>query len=273
MLLRYLFSRGSASADDDGSFRVRGEAVSRLEGFSDTVFGFAITLLVISLGAPQSSADLLALQHNVVPFVASFWALFALWRAQFDFFRRYGLEDRQTVRLTGVLLMIVLLAIYPLRFLSTFALDVLPRALLAGDDSMKATMTMEVLPKVVMLYAIGLAGVMAVLSMLYRHAASKSAELALSALELFDTRLLARRYAGAAIINGAIVLWCVVLLSLGADHIRQRDTVWNLGYTLGYPVIMAVAATQMLALRRLRRARRALFPHDAVPGVPLAGAE
>lgn len=272
MLLRYLFSRGRTSENDDDGFQLRGAAVSRLEGFSDTVFGFAITLLVISLKAPDSSTELLAYRHSVLPFVVSFFALFAVWRAQFDFFRRYGLEDRTTIRLTGILLMIVLLAIYPLRFLSSFAFDVLPRALLAHDDSMKAMMTMDVLPRVLMLYALGLAGVLGVLSLLYRHAASRSESLGLSELELFDTKVLARRYAGVALVNGAVVLWCIIMLSLGADHIRKRDNVWALGYGMGYLAIATAVLTNAVTLRRLRRARRALSPRDAIPEAPLAGA-
>ena len=37
-------------------FRWRGGAVSRIEGSSDCVFGFAITLLVVSLGVPSTFA-------------------------------------------------------------------------------------------------------------------------------------------------------------------------------------------------------------------------
>ena len=33
--------------------------------------------------------------------------LFAVWRLQFTYFRRYGLEDNKTVSLTGVLLFVV----------------------------------------------------------------------------------------------------------------------------------------------------------------------
>jgi hypothetical protein len=263
-MLRYLLARGTTSSTDDGAFRARGEAVSRLEGFSDTVFGFAITLLVISQKAPDTAADVLGMEHIVLPFVAAFFALFAIWRAQFDFFRRYGLEDRRTVNLTGVLLMFVLLVIYPLRFLCGFIFDVLPRALVAGNDSMKSAVTLDVLPKVVMLYAIGFGGVMAMLALLYRHAAGRSESLDLSELELFDTRVLARRFTGAAVTSGAIVLWCVAMLSIPADHIHGRDSVWRAGYTYGWVAVMLVAATQGAMLRRLKRAR----PSPAVPFRP-----
>ena len=37
---------------------LRGREVSRIEGFSDAVFGFALTLLVVSLEVPESFADL-----------------------------------------------------------------------------------------------------------------------------------------------------------------------------------------------------------------------
>lgn len=40
----------------DGDFRVRGKEVSRVEGLSDAVFGFAITLLVVSLEVPKTFA-------------------------------------------------------------------------------------------------------------------------------------------------------------------------------------------------------------------------
>lgn len=52
MLLQLLASR--TRTDEDGQpFRWRGEGVSRIEGLRDTVFGFAITLLVVSLEVPK----------------------------------------------------------------------------------------------------------------------------------------------------------------------------------------------------------------------------
>jgi len=42
----------AGTGDGAPRFHLRSESVSRLEGFSDTAFGFAITLLVVSLAVP-----------------------------------------------------------------------------------------------------------------------------------------------------------------------------------------------------------------------------
>src|SRR3954453_16835670 len=91
MLLRSLFT-GRASRRGRISFRWRGDGVSRIEGWSDAVFGFAITLVAISLEVPRTAAELLHNAAGLVPCVVSFLVLFFVWRAQFEFFRRYGLE-------------------------------------------------------------------------------------------------------------------------------------------------------------------------------------
>lgn len=270
MLMRALFAHDSGRADTDLAFRSRGAEVSRLEGFSDAVFGFAITLLVISSRAPESAGELLALRHAVLPFIASFTVLFLLWRAQFDFFRRYGLEDRRTIRLTGVLLGIVLLAVYPVRFLCTAVLDAIPSALLAGNDSMKSVITLPDLPKVFLLYALGFSAVCFVFSRLYRHAASQHAVIGLSTLELFDTRAIERRCIAMTINGLGIAAWCVLLLVIGRDT-PARDSAWHLVYKLGLPLVLLPNLYHRRAARRLDRERRQLVDGAASPVPPPTG--
>jgi uncharacterized membrane protein len=45
----------------DGSkgFRLRGHEVKRIEAFSDAVFDFAVTLLIVSLEVPKSFEELM----------------------------------------------------------------------------------------------------------------------------------------------------------------------------------------------------------------------
>lgn len=44
----------------DGDFRIRGKEISRAEGLSDAAFGFAITLLVVSLEVAKTSDGMAA---------------------------------------------------------------------------------------------------------------------------------------------------------------------------------------------------------------------
>jgi uncharacterized membrane protein len=256
MLLRALFARDSDRPDTDLAFQSRGAEVSRLEGFSDAVFGFAITLLVISSKVPDTTGELLAMWRAIIPFILSFGALYALWRAQFDFFRRYGLEDRRTIRLTGVLLGIVLLAVYPVRFVAT-ALFVIVVAIIQGNDSMKAMISVGDVPKVFLLYATGWAGVSFVFMRLYAHAATQHAVIGLSELELFDTRAIQRRWLAMTLAAVAIMAWCVLLIVLEALTSTQGP-VWTTVYMSGFLLVIATNLVQRRAVRRLARERQGL---------------
>ena len=71
-------------------FAARRHEVSRLEGFSDAVFGFALTLLVVSLEVPKTFTELQASMRGFVAFAICFTLLFQVWWRHYKFFRRYG---------------------------------------------------------------------------------------------------------------------------------------------------------------------------------------
>ena len=100
-------------------FRWRAGEITRLEAFCDVVFGFALTLLVVSLEVPRNYAELMAAIRGFVPFAACFAQLIVIWRAHYRFSRRYGLEDPYTVFLNIILLFLVLFYVYPLKFVFT----------------------------------------------------------------------------------------------------------------------------------------------------------
>src|SRR6476661_7811045 len=85
-------------------FRWRSREISRLEGLSDAVFGFAVTLLIVALEVPRTSGELLETMRGFASFALTFTILYLLWYRQFVFFRRYGMEDRTTAILNGALL-------------------------------------------------------------------------------------------------------------------------------------------------------------------------
>ena len=61
-----------------GAFRWRSHEISRIEGLSDAVFGFAITLLVVSLEVPKTFNELLHAMRGFGAFAICFTLLFRL---------------------------------------------------------------------------------------------------------------------------------------------------------------------------------------------------
>jgi uncharacterized membrane protein len=96
---------------------LRRHEITRLEGFSDAVFGFALTLLVVSLEVPRSYAQLMGVMGGFLSFACCFALLIWVWHEHNVFFRRYGLQDGLTVVLNGALLFVVLFYVYPLKFM------------------------------------------------------------------------------------------------------------------------------------------------------------
>src|SRR5271167_2798365 len=107
----------SSQTSGEPGFRWRGGEITRLEGFSDAVFAFAVTLLVVSLEVPKTFTELLAAMRGFAAFAVCFALLADVWYNHYRFFRRYGLQDPWTVFLNCVLLFFVLFYVYPLKFL------------------------------------------------------------------------------------------------------------------------------------------------------------
>lgn len=159
-------------------FRNRGENVSRLEGLSDAVFGFAITLLVVSLTVP-TNFDLLVAQLRSLPaFAVTFAIVATIWFSQYVFFRRFGLSDTFTIVLNLVLLFVVLFYVYPLKFLFALALQI-----------NEVTIRQDQIPLLFVIYGAGFMAVNLLLAALYVRAYRLSDDLGMSPWERYVTRL------------------------------------------------------------------------------------
>jgi uncharacterized membrane protein len=213
-------------------FRNRSESVSRLEGFSDTAFGFAITLLVVSLAVPNHFDELLQQLRGLPVFAVTFALVATIWYTQFIFFRRYALSDEVTVVLTLILLFVVLFYVYPLKFLFGVVFQVGGATLQPAD-----------VPLLFLIYGLGFAGVNLVLALLYLHAYRKRDELGLNEWERYVTRLS---------IADNLLTTAIGLLSAGLAQVIPSPYAAEVAGFVYFAVAIPKFAAGMLRGRRLR---------------------
>lgn len=174
-----------------GKFRWRSHEVSRIEGLSDAVFGFAITLLVVSLEVPKTFGELSQLMSGFGAFAISFVLLFLVWFNQHKFFRRYGLQDGPTVWLNAALLFVILFYVYPLKFLFTFLVDRFTgghgEIRLPNGNVEEMISSNDQMGKLMLIFSVGYFAVFAVFVLLHLHAYRKREVLELNTVERFDT--------------------------------------------------------------------------------------
>ncbi len=173
---------------DFSGFRLRGNEMTRLESFADAVFGFALTLLVVSLDVPKSFDDLLGTMRGFPAFAVCFALLALIWNSHYKFCRRYGLDDGTSRFLTCVLLFLVLFYVYPLKFL--FNLSITGLVFGAGPP---ISMNGAQLSQLLVIYGLGFGAVYLAMTLLYVHAYRLRDTLELTELERFDTRYLITR--------------------------------------------------------------------------------
>ncbi|MEP6731515.1 MAG: TMEM175 family protein [bacterium] len=173
----------------DHGFRWRGRDISRIEGLSDAVFAFAVTLLVVSLEAPKTFHDLTRLMHGFVSFGICFALLLMIWHAQYIYFRRYALDDKRSFLLNAALLFVVAFYVYPLKFLFT----VFSNALTGYHEVNAAGLPIEAMKvqdwrPLMLIYGAGFIALYVIFALLYLHAYKLRDELALSPMEAYETR-------------------------------------------------------------------------------------
>ena len=231
---------------------LRKHKISRLEEFSDAVFGFALTLLALSSGVPESYRDLMLLLKGIPAFACSFALMVWIWHEHDNFFEHYAISDGPTIVINSTLLFVVLVYVYPLKFM----FESFMQQVLGVSSRALETMSMQQLANASILYGLGFFIIMGLFSLLYLHAYRRRAALGLTPAEQFDTRSMAGHHAVSASVGLFAMLFAIFA-----------------------PVTLAFLSPSSFALMgpahwwfgsRRDRARRALFAHEPEPHVPQA---
>ena len=218
-------------------FRWRGKGVWRVEGFSDAVFAFAVTLLVVSLEVPETFDELLRTMRGFLAFEICFALLIWIWSEHYKYFRRYGLRDMPTMWINSVLLFIVLFFVYPLKFLFTMVVDSI-LGFTEGQQMIEPSQG----PLLMAIYGVGFVAVQLVFVALYWRAYALRRDLDLNARETWITRseiqsfslniLVGVTSVGVALVGGeAWIAWSgwsyVMIWPLQAFNARFMRSRWD----------------------------------------------
>jgi uncharacterized membrane protein len=163
----------------------RSREPSRLETFSDAVFAFAVTLIIVSLEVPKTFNDLAEMLKGTGSFAVCFTLLFLIWNNQNLFFRYFGLKDAWTTTLNGALLFVVLVYVYPLKFLfnvvflgNQYHENGAAKAMIADHD----------VPTLFLIYGLGYMIINLLFYFMYGLAIKRSAEIGLNEMEVFEAK-------------------------------------------------------------------------------------
>jgi hypothetical protein len=164
---------------------LRGREVSRLEGFTDAVFGFALTLLVVSLEVPDDFADLQRILTGFPAFAVTFTVICWIWYEHYLLFRRYDLEDGLTVVLNCVLLFIVVFYAYPMKFMFT---RLISGSVLGIGPGITDGMSSANGRQLMIVYSAGFVALFGTFMLLHWNALRQRDTLKLDSLAVFDAR-------------------------------------------------------------------------------------
>jgi uncharacterized membrane protein len=177
--------------------------VSRIEGFSDAVFGFALTLLVASIEVPPDFGALKQTLRGFLPFALTFALISWIWYLHYSFFRQFGLEDRLTIVLNSVLLFVVLFFVYPLK--------VMANSLVGFGSTTFASLSEYDNRFLMVAYSSGVIAVFLVFFLLNLNAYRQRRALELKPEDLFDIGTALRGHGASTMLGVSSVIMAITL--------------------------------------------------------------
>ena len=176
----------------DPNFRYRGKNQTRVETFSDAAFALAITLLVLSSTVPTSFSELIESTRMIIPFGLCVTLIMVIWYQHYLFFLQYGLQDIRTVSINTVLIFLILVYVYPLKFLTRFLFEAVVMLITGNTANLQAIYpdgTVDNMGFLMVFYGLGAASIFLTLAWMYHYAYGKREELDLNEYEVFSTKV------------------------------------------------------------------------------------
>lgn len=196
-------------------FRMRGEAVTRLETFVDAAFAFAVTLLVVSFDAmPDSAAELYDALRRLPAFLAGFTILAMFWHSHHRFSRRFGLEDGVVVTLSLAFVAATLFYVYPLRMVMSAAMNFFTGGWAPSEFEVASLGEFQL---IFVVYGVGFAVLAGIIVWLNLHALRRADALGLDAAE--------RAVARAEVVSHLLLMACAAL-SIGLALALSPGATW-----------------------------------------------
>ncbi len=174
----------------------------RLDAFVDAAFAFAVTLLVISSGAPASLEDLGRAVGRIPAFAASFALIILFWLAYRDIARLAQRRDAWSTALSLTIVFVVLVYVFPLRMLVEAAMHNISGGRLPGVE-----ISLGDLRHLYMVYGLGFVVLASLYAALYAHCWSSHEVMGLTPaarLEAAEWALIWASAVGAGLLSAAL---------------------------------------------------------------------
>jgi hypothetical protein len=235
--------RKTNKKSSDG-FRYRGLKSSRLETLTDTIFGFAITLLIISSEVPRTYVELQASMYGFLGFIFCTLLIISIWNSHKTYFIRYGLQDTKTYIINTILLFVLLFYIYPLKYLFSYiGKAIYVKIKLAFGDTSEglqlaiqrlkdSNLNVEQWPDIMLRFSLALCIIYLLFVLLHLNAFSKKKELKLNQKETYIIKTSIQEY---SIFLGITIVSVIIVLIFGNTSFMY----WSLSYLM-IPILLPI---------------------------------